>query len=214
MARTTVVTLDGTSDADLTQVYAVTSGSVTVNAGTFYGQNTRTYDQTAAGVYSGASAGSFTNDQSASIVVGGLSALAVNFGIGVICRASTDTEANRDFYGVFIGVDGGNGASNTTYLFKIVNGTATLLHSAGVVWTNGDRVELEVEGTTLRACKNGTALGGSFTQTDSSLATGKPGIIGSGGSGLITGDDWIGSNITGGVVVPVFMNHLRTQGIA
>lgn len=147
--------------------------------------------QGAAAVWAGS--GTFTNDHYSSIVVNGLSFLSSDYRIGVIVRASTDTNGARDFYGFEVAADSG-GPTYTATLYKIVNGTYTALNSAAITIANGDRLELEAEGTTLRGCKNGTPLGGSWTQTDSSLSTGKPGVAGSGTS--INGDNWDGGSLT------------------
>lgn len=143
-------------------------------------------------------AGTFTNDQYSSLVISSLAFNTGSFAHGVVVRASADVNANRDFYQACVEEDS-SGPNYTTRLAKFVNGTYTLLHSASVAWTVGDRIELEVEGTTLRVCKNGTPLGGSFTQTDSDLSTGNPGIAVS-GDATVTSDDWEGGNITAAVV--------------
>lgn len=131
-------------------------------------------------------AGSFTDDQYSEVTIGGLTFLSASFAVGVIVRASADTNGDRDHYFAEVQADSG-GPTYTTVLGKVVNGTRTELHSAAVAWADTDKVSLEVEGTTLRVCKNGTALGGSFTQTDASLSTGLPGILANGSAP--TGDD-------------------------
>ena len=146
--------------------------------------------------------GSFTDDQYSSLVISALAFQSAPYGHGVIVRASADVDSSntstRDYYAVAVQNSTG-GPTYPTVLYKVVNGTATTLHSASVVWAVNDRLELEVEGSTLRVCKNGTALGGSFTQTDTALTTGKPGVaMAAGGSSSILGDDWEGGNITSG----------------
>jgi len=156
----------------------------------------------AAGEYSGSAgefpaarwvgAGTFTDDQYSSItMLNCIGAGSSAYIIGVIVRASADTYTARDYYEASVQVDPANPL--TTTLKKWVNGTATVLHSATVTWANNDVLSLEAEGTTLRVCKNGTPLGGSFTQTDSSLTTGKPGIT---LAASIYGDDWEGGNVS------------------
>jgi len=146
-------------------------------------------------------AGTFSNDQYAELKINTLPALTTNSFIGVICRASADTDANRDYYFAVVSSDG-SGPNYTTVLGKVVNGTRTTLYSATNAWAVNDLISLEVEGSTLRLCKNGTALGGSFTQTDTALTTGKPGIT---GSGVATtgpsGDDWTAGDMTTGTNV-------------
>lgn len=140
--------------------------------------------------------GVFTDDQYAKVKIALLQEFDADYSGGVIVRASADQDAARDYYAAVVLADSA-GPTYTTILEKIVNGTRTQLHSAQVEWAVGDFIELEAEGTTLRVCKNGTPLGGSFTQTDASLTTGKPGYIGAGDETVgFQGDDWEGGNIT------------------
>lgn len=137
--------------------------------------------------YVGSSAGSITSDQYAAIqyvTYGGVAAS--DYGLGVVCRASTDQDGARDFYYFIVRDDG------TAVLGKQVNGTHTTLNNGAVSWASGDIVALEVEGTTLRACKNTTPLGGAWTLTDSSLSGGGVGIA---GMGAIDGDNFDAGNL-------------------
>lgn len=151
-------------------------------------------------------AGTFTDDQYASMIVTGFANNSTDENIGVICRASADTDGARDMYGFTVCGDS-PGPNYTTILYKIVNGTYTALNSAAQAWTGGDELSLEVEGTTIRGCRNGVALGGAWTQTDSSLTTGNPGVAGAGST--MFGDDWDGGNITsgGGGVSLAYLHH-------
>lgn len=150
-------------------------------------------------------AGTFTDDQYASLEIRVLSYQSTSYNVGVICRASGDQDSNRDWYGASVCLDASS--SYTTKLLKVVNGTVTELHSASVAWSVGDKIELEVEGTTLRLCKNGTALGGSFTQTDSSLSTGLPGVaIALGSETTFYADNWEGGNLSS---APTIIPHAR-----
>jgi hypothetical protein len=138
-------------------------------------------------------ANSFANDQYSSLKIEVLTWLGNNYHVGVICRASGDTNGNRDLY--YVTVANVNGGSPYYTAFgKIVNGTHTSFHVADVAWTVGSRIELECEGTTIRAMKDAVALGGSFTQTDSSLTSGNAGIYGGGGD-YVAGDDWEGGDL-------------------
>lgn len=142
-------------------------------------------------------AGSFTDNQYASIEVSALSFQGANFFIGVIVRASGDVNALRDFYATFVASDSA-GPNYTVSLIKVVNGTTTVLHSAAIAWTANQRIELEAEGPTLRVCMDGTPLGGSFTQTDTDLASGSPGVTGTHSS--CPGDNWAAGNLVADVV--------------
>jgi hypothetical protein len=199
--RTSIATADGTSLTNFTQLNP-NWGSIEISTDVFTASASNGSNEAAA-VWSGS--GSFTNDQYAEITIGGLAFLSADFAMGVICRASTDQNGARDFYFAYVAADSG-GPNYTTVLGKVVNGTRTVLHSASNAWANGDEISLETEGTTVRLCKNTVALGGSFTQTDSSLSTGNPGIVANGS--ILTGDDWVGGNLsTGSTQAPRSMNQ-------
>jgi hypothetical protein len=132
-------------------------------------------------------AGTFTADQCSSVVIFDTPTGSNNYGIGAVVRASGDIDGARDYYLALV--------ADTTYLLKIVNGSLSVLNIGSVTWTNGDRLEIEAEGTTIRLCQNGSPLGGAWTVTDTSLASGQPGICGVGDPGICTGDDWIGYNL-------------------
>lgn len=148
--------------------------------------------------------GTFTDDQYAKCVVTGLSNPGGLQKTGVVARASADTGSGRDMYRAYVLED------NTTaiVLEKIVNGSVTQLNSTNVgAFANGDTVEIECEGTTIRSLRNGTQVA---SVTDSSLTTGKPGICSELGFGPNTfGDDWEGGNITSG---PTYDNSAGVSG--
>ena len=178
---------------------AASSDLVIVASTAVAGQFSRTYDITGGALWSGS--GAFTDDQYASIVIGGLANQTTSYGIGVICRA-TGADATRSYYGAYVCSDAVSGGTQTTVLFKIISGTATSLNTGTSSWSNGDRIELEVQGSAIRLCKNGTYLGGAWSVTDTSIATGgTPGVIG-GGAGVATGDDWQGGSITSSAGTP------------
>lgn len=146
-------------------------------------------------------AGTFTSDQYSKVAIDTIANVSTNSGIGAVCRASSDTGANKDFYELYVdgGVIGGN--VYLTSLAKWVNGTRTVLYSNNETWVNTDTVELECEGTTIRGMRNGSSLGSSWIVTDSSIATGNPGVT-TAGTGIIIGDDWEGGNIAAADVTP------------
>ena len=189
MARSQVIT-DNFNRASLGANWSqlnATFGDIVISASTVV-QGPNSFDTDGAQVARWVGAGSVANDQYAAIsyvTMGGIGA--ADYGMGVICRASTDTTTNRDFY-YFVVIDNGTGE-----LGKIVNGTRTVLNSGAVSWANGNIVALECEGTTIRACKDTTPLGGAWTVTDSALASGGVGVIGMGG---INGDNFDAGDIT------------------
>lgn len=165
-------------------------GTITIasNAATCSTANT---NNEAAAVWAGA--GSFTDDQYAEAPITGLTFLSGDFAGGVIARASTGLNDARDFYFAYVAADSG-GPNYTTVLGKVVGGGRAVLHSAAHAWSDDDLVGLEVEGTELRLCQNGTPLGGSFTQTDADLSTGKPGILKNGSAPNVAA--WEGGNLS------------------
>ena len=197
MARTSIATDNfnrASLGSDWAQLNSATS-DVTINSSI---RIAGTSDQPVSGAAAArwVGAGTFADDQYSSIEIIGLGHWTNQYHVGVIVRASADTGTGRDFYGASVEYD----ASSSPYptrLYKIVNGTYTSIYSALVAWADGDKIELEVEGSELRVCKNGTPLGGSFTQTDTSLTTGAPGVCVS-GAGVAYGDNWEGGNMGGG----------------
>lgn len=168
----------------------LTTATLLINASI---QATGEFSNASAGRWVGA--GSFTDDQYSSVtLVNAASGFGATYWGGVIVRASADTGAGRDYYMAYKVHSGG---SNATVLAKCINGTETVIHSAvpSPDFANGDVLSLEVEGTTLRVCRNGTPLGGSWTATDTDLSSGLPGII---VSDPVFIDDWEGGNITVG----------------
>jgi hypothetical protein len=147
-------------------------------------------------------AGSFIDDQYASVVVGGIAT--TNDWVGAMVRVGAGTNASRSYYLLAFT----DTAPQQTYLVKVVVGTSTTLKTdTSVSWANGDRIEIEVEGTTLRGMKNGVALGGGYTVTDSSISSGLPGIWCNSNTHLITGDDWQGGNLV--AALPFFMPAMK-----
>jgi hypothetical protein len=210
MARTLIASDDfnrASIGANWTQLTAGVNGSMAINASTeVYAPNTGANGFRSSARWAGA--GTFSNDQYSSLEITLLQNFATDYSIGVIARASADVDANRDYYEAVVLADSA-GPNYTTVLAKVVNGTFTSLHSAANAWTVGDRIEIECEGTTIRLCKNGSPLGGSFTVTDSAIASGKPGIMGAGGATVARGDNWQGGDLTSVTQSPRSMNLYR-----
>jgi hypothetical protein len=140
--------------------------------------------------------GSFTADQYAKITLTTIDWTSnpdVRLGVGV--RYSSDTDANRDGYYAYIQYES---SAEHTKIDKVVNGSATNLSNVtGDGFVNGDTIELEAEGTTLRVFKNGVEL---RNVTDSDIggsSSHKPGLILSDILGVSIMDSWEGGNITG-----------------
>ncbi len=162
-------------------------------------------DQLAAARWTGA--GAFTADQYSVLRLTN-----VTSGGGVITRAGVTVRSSgsgtaRAYYEAV--VQQTFTTSMLTELAVWVSGVGrTVLHSASLVWANGDLLELEVEGTTLRVLRNGVPLGGGFTRTDATLTSGVPGIT---ITGSAFGDDWEGGNITASSTPPVVSAPTRSD---
>lgn len=138
--------------------------------------------------WAGTSIGS--NNQWASAAITGTDGSSTSYGAGVIWRCTSDTEGARDFYYAYV-------LRNNTIIFgKFVNGTDTVIaNTDSTTFINGHRIDGEAEGTTIRVCVDGTAIGGAYTvanESDASgaLASGTVGVIGLGDPGLTFGDNW------------------------
>lgn len=147
-------------------------------------------------------AGSFSDDQYAKIALGGMGWFGTDYMIGAVVRCSADTDANADYYAFLVIDDQTNGGNKTCKLVKRINGTETVIDTITTTsWTNGDTVELEAEGTTLRIYKNGTQIGSDYT-SQSDLSTGKPGILIAGDlAGPPAAQDWEGGDVVS-IVTP------------
>ena len=170
------------------------------------------YDDGAAAVWTGA--GSFDNDQWAEITLK-TSWQSIAYHSGVIVRASTDTDANRDCYFLAVMHDG-NGLLTTT-LGLITDGTPSIIYQeASIAWATNDTLSLEVEGTALRGMQNGALINASFDETDATLSTGNPGVW---AAGVRTGGDlgaldWEAGNFVGGATTSDVNLHGTGRGIS
>lgn len=137
----------------------------------------------------------YTSDQYALAAISGLTNN--NGNIGVVCRCNSDTNANADFYAVFIN----SGTSpKETNLVRINNGTLTSLDlRTSITWVNDDTIELEAitngANCDLKVYKNGALQ---YTIVDTSpLSSGKPGIYFQNGSAnQVFMDNWVGGDLT------------------
>lgn len=132
-------------------------------------------------------ADTFSNDQYAiaSLVSGSLTTA------GVCVRVS-----GQDCYSVMVYDGGGSG---NFALNRFSNGSYTTVHAFTETWTNGNTIKLSISGSTLSVeMDSGSGFvpigGGSFT--DSTFATGAPGIFGYDSSSSIGAFE--GGNVGGG----------------
>lgn len=196
MARTTVASDDfnrASLGANWTQLNPALAGSISIDSST---QVHAAFTFVSAGSTAAvrwAGTGTFSNDQFSSVKLTTISGSGNNYKMGAIARAGAGIDGSRAWYEVSV-----TGLASGPYTTEIVlqnGGTRTVLYSATLSWATNDTVDIEVEGSTIRACKNGTPLGGSWTVTDTTLTTGKPGVVASGAS-VIFGDDWVGGDVT------------------
>jgi len=110
--------------------------------------------------------------------------------------------------GIYIGLSVRNAAGTNSYVYSVdsadggyfdewVNGTYSALASGGSVVAVGNVIRMEAEGTTIRLKINGTQ---NMSVTDTSLATGAPGVGGYHDGTTSRIDDWIGDNMGTAVI--------------
>jgi hypothetical protein len=116
--------------------------------------------------------------------------------------AVTVRGSGDNFYMLYVSTGG------STFIFRRDPGSFTSLVNFGSALTVGDVAELQVEGSTLRAYRNGVQIG--TDQSDGTHTTGKPGVFGSDGEASKL-DDWEGGNMGGGVVLRA--NRLMLLGV-
>ena len=142
----------------------------------------------------------FRIDHSSQIVVDGVSGASTY--IGVLVRGYIDSSECGYIY---------IGSSTIRYLIRIINGSETELGSAGAGVTAGDILRLDIQGSVLSCYINGvldTALsGGTGIFIDSSLTSGKPGIVAT--EPTAYGDLWRGAEI---LVLGVIHAHGKLYG--
>jgi hypothetical protein len=137
----------------------------------------------------------FSNNQSSK---GVLTRGAAGVGISVAVRCS-GSGATATYYELYCGNPGFN-------LYKVVNGTSTQLTAGGGTTATNDIIELKITGTTLTCYQNGTLIAGlgdgqsgctgtAGTYTDSSIASGKPGISGYGSGTAFRLDNYEASDL-------------------
>lgn len=136
--------------------------------------------------------GTFANDQYAEVTYS--DATNTHGQIGPSVRKSANTTITLYGFEIF---------STGSEFYKRVSGTYTALGAGGGFDTftlaNGDVFRLEGSGSTITPKKNGaTAAQGAVT--DSSIASGQPGLGGwSDGSGSVGADTWEGGDLSSGV---------------
>lgn len=126
------------------------------------------------------------NDQYAEIELATLDlTFGGNYSIGCAIRVATGVDAARSYYLVRIL----STTPATTQLIKVVAGSETsIASSTSITWSVTDKLGLMMVGTTITAMKNRVSLGGSFSTTDASLASGFAGPAGSGAATTMEAD--------------------------
>lgn len=178
------------------------AGAAGALSGSWTQQNTQTIDRDGAGlgVVSGAdgtngsgafwNADTFSANQLSKLTWKSGAASSAYAGASVRCSGTSNATTNR----YIIAASGDGGASGQTRMSSVVNGTATTLADYAQAWSDGDVIEIRADGTSIRAYRNGTALGAAVT--NSALTTGQPGIFAVEVVATSpTFDDWTGDNI-------------------
>jgi hypothetical protein len=155
--------------------------------------------------------GTFNESQYSAVVLTSASGLNDNSAVGAICNASADTGANRDYFAYYVDENnfgGSSGASRTTLLVRMVNGTETTVDSDSVTWSAGDEIACEYDSDTdtLYGLKNGAVTSSGSAAT---IGTGKPGILSANYFELTS---WDGGNVSfggGSSAVPRVQHHRR-----
>lgn len=164
------------------------------------------------------SGGTWTADQYAKATISGFAFNGAGDYISVIVRHdggsnNSGTDTRSFYYACVLDDNSGSPANRTTEINKCVSGTRTNLSSVADSWANGDTLEIEAEGTTIRVFKTGTLL---RSVTDSSIAGDSASRAGIGSSGNVIGDDLDVGNLVaaGGGIVPVLMAQYRQRWAA
>jgi hypothetical protein len=100
---------------------------------------------------------------------------------GLLVRASGNRSYVLDFF------------NGTAYILRRTGGTNTTLTSVSSTPAAGSLIRFEMNGTTLTAYVNGAVIA---TTTDSTYATGQPGLEVFGSGGLAALDNWSGGDIS------------------
>jgi hypothetical protein len=125
--------------------------------------------------------GTWANDQTSSVEVTASNSSA-GAGAGPVVRAATGANT---FYRAVVDSTGNYEVG------KVIAGTFTSIRTGTVSFANGLALKLSITGTTLTLFYNGTQVGA--TMTDSSIASGKPGIGYSSTLTATTMDNWVGT---------------------
>lgn len=144
----------------------------------------------------------FTDNQSSEATVGGIGA---NEYVGVLVRGQASSGPGT-FYVYF-------SDSVSAYIQKYVNGTAAGLQSGLAAAVNGDVLKISVEGTTLRAYKNGSQQGTDEDISASPITGGQPGLYAYSTLQTATTDNWTGADITAGGGGGTTNNLLLLMGV-
>jgi hypothetical protein len=128
----------------------------------------------------------FGNDQYAQAVLGELTFVTSAQYVGLLVRANGGAGSNN---GYILYAD-----STDLFLGKYVAGAFSAIVTFSGQSTIGATYRLEVQGTTLRAYKNGVQMGSD--QADGAVSAGSGGVLGF-NSGEARLDDWEGGNLGG-----------------
>lgn len=150
-----------------------------------------------------AGAGTFTNDQYATIDIS-WGTTSTSDQIGVIVRCNSTTGTNRAFYSAYVRGTTGIGTNYYAAIaYKAAGASPVELTSTSTLDLGATPVSrtltLEAEGTALRLFIGATQI---LSTTDANLTTGKPGIIGGASETVRRGDNFVGGNLTAGTVIP------------
>jgi hypothetical protein len=145
-------------------------------------------------VYTGVT---WSNDQSSQVALK-VGESGKDYGVCVRAAGSSDATVSG-YYFVINDADAAITLGSSSFsvgLYKSTGGTGSFTpigsSVTGQTISVSDVVSIEVSGTTIVCKINGVTK---ITQTDSSIASGKPGIYISGSGGTTTFDDWAGADL-------------------
>ena len=163
---------DATALATYDSNWNVLSGAFAINTNSVYSNSA------AADTMARWTPGAFSENQFSEMI---LSPLTSGSYVGVAVRAQAGAHSG---YGAY-------SDTNNVKIIKRVAGTETVLYT-GTAFADGDRIRLEMVGTTLTLKQNGAVI---TTVTDSAFSTGRPGIIGHGNATGARGDDFYAGSL-------------------
>jgi hypothetical protein len=107
-------------------------------------------------------------------------------------------------------LDCNDSGGSTSYLWKRIAGSLTLLQNLSTTFTNGDIARIEITGNTIKAFKNGVQIG-TDQASGGELTTGSAGVMCLAATASL--DNWEGGDLGGGPAFVVQPNRRSGQAV-